>query len=239
MDSYLDLLPKELMMELAYFLPYSLMEIICQSKRKFLCTDRQFLNNYLVRRKSMTFIELEQIANDRNLPITLLYDAPVELLLELEININKSYNNTLNIAGQYDYLPIFKYILDTTDQPMKTQYPHLSQVIYALIRDNASNIIIYLLDTYGDILLDRSKYGILYRIVQNNNVPLLAYVIEQLNYDKIPNIDNILSFALSLKQKEALIYLLQHVKFSKKAKTDALKNVRYNEIADILRKYDT
>lgn len=237
MDLYLDLLPKELIVELAYFLPYALIEIICQGKRKFLCTDKQFLNNYLIRRKLITLNELEQIAKDRNLPVRLLYDAPVKLLLALATDAYKSYNITLNISGQYDYLPIFKYILDTTDEPMKTQYPYLLQVIYGLIRYNAYNTIVYLLDIYGHILTDRAKQGLLNAVLRNNNVPLLAYIIRNPNYDTISDVDSILWYRFLPSQKESLIYLLQHGKFNQQAKNEALKNTNYDEIADILRKY--
>lgn len=235
MAIYLTLLPYDLLKELFYFLPFSLIEIACNFNKKInnICNDRNFLNKYSLKHTTLSLLELESIAKTRQIPMTLLYDAPVALLKSL--HNSESLTNTLDIVLQYDYLPIFKYITESTNIGFKTQYPHLSQAIYWLLRYKSNNAIKYLLDTYGGILPERAKYGILYRTVQDNNVSLLKYLIEDLHYDKISGIDNVLFFAVAPRQRESLIYLLTHVKFSQDVKNELLKLIRDPDTIELLK----
>ena len=112
--------------------------------------------------------------------------------------------------------------------------------IQTSIYHSGSVILIYLLETYYDLLTQANKLLILQRVIDTGRLPLLKYLMENLGYKYLRNIEDIIPYAARSGTPDIMRYVLDNIRTDQQTKNNALIIARDEDrIAniDLLRKY--
>ena len=104
---YLDLLPRELTILLMYYLPFDTISRTCTHLTKWsrICSDDKFWRSYIAHTQPYIIDKVDHINKTLHIPFKLLADAPLGLIMYLDVTPSPTYEYLI----AYDYLPIFLF----------------------------------------------------------------------------------------------------------------------------------
>lgn len=235
---YFDLLPSDLISSLSYYLPFAIIDQICDSLSKWVvtCSNNKFWKSYIYHNKPELFSQFKHINEHLNIPFRLLYNAPIKLINDLYVS------DTLGYVGSiiYDYLPIFVFYLNRNEKPISRSLL-IDHYIDTAIRYRSNNILRYLLENYDSMLSGSDKYTILQIIIRRGDLALVQFLIEHMQYKRLKSIQAIITYAALHTKPEIIRYLLNTIEVSQQTKDIALayagRELRAYDNYKLLREY--